>query len=313
MLDNIRTSEELAQMSFPDTSLVSEGILHEKSRLMLAGDVGLGKSYIALQLGWEASMGEPWLGIWPVRRKLKTLLIQVEVSEPLLQKRYLRLRDVMPDAPLLSLYTDEEFILEEFQFDLERVIDNEGYELVILDPLYSMHTGDENQTWSIRPTQRIIDNIRRKYGTTFIIVHHISQAGALAKGKPHIHMLRGSTGWPGWVDTVLLGTRIDRDTIKLHLLKARNREEGLPDTGFVFEWHRPGKFFKYLKEEESLSVVINAMDILGEDGVAKRSQVVAYLRQLGYSQSKAYGQINELLASGLVVEHEGNLMTKEGM
>jgi len=278
---------------------------------MLAGDAGIGKSYLAMQLGWEAAMGEPWLGIWPMVKPLRTLIIQVEVSEALFQKRYLRLRSTLPDPDMLFLKTDEEFVLEENVEALRATIDTLEVELVILDPLYLMHTGDENAIHTIRPTQRIIDQLRREFGTTFVIVHHVNKAAA--DMQPSMNMLRGSSGWSGWVDTILLATR-GADDISLHMLKARNRQESLPRTAFKLAWNEEdGKFFNFIGGgADALSLVVQAIDEVGDNHVAASSDVLSYLKDNhGWSRATSYRRLAELTTRGFIQRKGRSLLLKE--
>lgn len=311
MLEGVRTAAELERLRFPNTELVEGGVLHTRSRLMLAGDAGIGKSYMALQLGWEAAMGEPWLGVWPMVKPLRTLIIQVEVSEALFQRRYLRLKSKLPNPDMLYAKTDEEFVLVENSESLRATIDTLEIELVILDPLYLMHTGDENAIHTIRPTQRIIDQLRREYGTTFVIVHHVNKAAA--DMRPSMNMLRGSSGWAGWVDTILLATR-GADDINVHMLKARNRQEGLPKTAYKMDWNsEAGKFFRFVGGgEDALSLIVQAVDEVGDEGAANMGDVVTWLKDThGWSKSSTYRRLAELTTRGFIQKIGRKLYLKE--
>jgi len=311
-----KSAKELATAKFPDTTLVDGGVLHERSRLMIAGDAGIGKSYIGLQLSWEAANGEPWLGTWPCKRKLNTLLVQVEVSEPLFQKRYLRLKGTKANPKNWWSRTDEEFVLEENYDRLRETIDSLEIELCILDPLYLMHTGDENAVHTIRPTQRIIDRIRRDFNCTFVILHHTNKSAGVPDSRPSMNMLRGSSGWAGWVDTVLLATKGSGESINLHMLKARNRQEALPTAAYSYSWNDgQGPFLlpQGTTETASLSVVIQAIEETCDDqGVSQQSDVVGWLHEsYNMSSAAAYRRINELAARGFIKKQRRLLKIQE--
>lgn len=323
MLDRIRTGAELRTMSFPDTELVEGGILHEGARLMIAGDAGIGKSYVGLQLAWEAATGEPWLGLWAVRRPLSTLLIQMEVSEPLFRKRYLRLADVCDDLDNLWMLTDETFELDQSQMALQSTIeqlalDGEPLDLVILDPLYLMHEGDENTVESIKPTLHIIDRMRRKYGTAFVILHHVNKR-AEGAGRPTMGLIRGSSGWAGWVDTIVYFQKRNDETLSTHLLKARNRESSLPDEAYVLEWNNgPGKFLhlaavetiQQSRVQRNMGLIIEAIEAVGEAGHAKQPDVVEYLvDKHGMTKASVYRYIAELVDAGFLHKQGRTLIT----
>lgn len=314
MLDRIRTGAELRTMSFPDTELVEGGILHEGARLMIAGDAGIGKSYVGLQLAWESAIGEPWLGLWTVKRPLSTLLIQMEVSEPLFRKRYLRLADVCDDPDNMWMLTDETFDLDANQSALQGTIEElalsgEPLDLVVLDPLYLMHEGDENAVTEIKPTLHIIDKIRRKYGTAFIIIHHVNKR-AEGANRPTMGLIRGSSGWAGWVDTIVYFQRRSDTTLSTHLLKARNRESSLPDEAYVLEWNEgAGKFLhlasvetiQHSRTQRNMGLIVEAIEAVGEAGHAKQPEVVGYLvDRYGMTKASVYRNIAELVEAGFL-------------
>ena len=312
ILKNVHSIEAFLKLKFPDTTLVEGGLLHEKSRLIIAGDTGLGKSYLALQVAWESALGLPWLGIWPIRRPLRTFLLQVEVAEPVFKERCRRLATGRGLPPNLDVLTMEDFSLKDGAQSLTDTIAAGHYELVVLDPLYMMHDGDENAVHTIRPTQRIVDEIRRELGTTFIFVHHVRKS--MPGERPSINMLRGSSGWPGWVDTVLLATPGQEDTLRLHLLKARNRQEALPHTAYALAWRKPGVFFEQVLEEESdpnLGEIVAAIEQVGQDGVAKANRVVGFLVAKGWGRSRAYRGIAEMVEGGFIVKDGRDLRLSE--
>ena len=319
MLKGIRTAKELANLKSENSELVADGMLHEKSRIMIAGDAGIGKSYAALQMAWEAAIGEPWLGFWKVHRPLNTLVIQLEVSEPLFRKRYLRLRHtITPDPSNLWFLSDETFqINEDTSNEVARTVSElmqgEGYiDLVVLDPLYLMHSGDENSVEEVRPTMHMIDSIRRRYNTAFMIVHHVNKRSDFYGQplKPSMSSIRGSSAWAGWVDTILYFQRESSDILQGWLLKARNRESSLPDTCYRFEWNNgPGKFLHPLaadrvpmkekdltlqQNDDSIFKAFTSLDATGK-GKVSREALARYLMERKWPKATAYRRISKLI------------------
>ena len=305
--------DKFVKLTFPDTEIVDGGILHEKSRFLLAGDTGLGKSYLSLQIAFESARGEPWLGIWPMHRALRTMLVQIEVADSVFHRRCERLavRQVIKNIPLWVV-SIEDFVLVEGINELVDLITQHKIELLILDPLYKIHEGDENAVHTVKPTQRIIDRLRRDHNICVGFNHHIRkpQIGE----RPTINLIRGSSAWAGWVDTVILATPGPNDTVRLHLVKARNREEALPRQAYVLAWQKPGKFFTPILDDTvgNVGLILQAIEELSVDGVARQSAVRDWLINQGWSRSQTYRGIAELVELGEIIKEDRDLRFPRG-
>jgi RecA-family ATPase len=119
--------------------------------------------------------------------------------------------------------------------DLEKEIKRLKPILVVLDPLDSFFSGDENSAKETKALRRQIDRLIDEYKCTFIVIHHQTKGGQGGKekggGKP---TPRGSSAWYGWADAVLhfsvakkkLGLAEPTEILTIESLKQRNGKKG---------------------------------------------------------------------------------------
>ncbi|MBU1145915.1 MAG: AAA family ATPase [Firmicutes bacterium] len=295
--------DELMKRRFPDTTLVEGGLLFEGSRLVIGGETGAGKSYLTLQLELEAAAGEPWLGLWKVRKPLNSLLIQTEITEALLAGKGSRLARWKAGAPIPEnfwLSTEESFSIVQEAPGLERMCGELDINLVAFDPLYQMHSGDENMVHTIKPAEEAFDLVKGP-NRAIILDHHFNKASSFTGGKPSVMWLRGSSAWAGWADTVmLLVGQPGAPQAKLHIVKARNRMDALPGA-IKLEWQPRGKFFRVVEEEVG-SEYAAIQEILEEHGgQIKQGDLAKELMERGYGgRTKAYAIVKEAIDIGFL-------------
>ena len=76
----VMTMPELMETRFPLRPAVIEGLLPAGTYL-LAGAPKIGKSFLVLQMAYQVSMGEPFLGFSPGRVRFCTLPWRIPVSD----------------------------------------------------------------------------------------------------------------------------------------------------------------------------------------------------------------------------------------
>ena len=129
------------------------------------------------------------------------------------------------DLPLY--YCQQPFLLDdprEVQ-ELEYHIKEIQPVAIVLDPLDSYFSGDENSAKETKSLRRTLDRIIKTYELAVIVIHHETKA----EGSP-----RGSSAWYGWADSIL---HVKKSRIKVDLpetiplitvegKKQRNGREG---------------------------------------------------------------------------------------
>jgi len=193
-------SEEIPKLPF----VLSGGLLPERGIMIITGDPGVGKSFLAIKLASEVSAGLPPLGILrPSKRRV--LFISLEMAGPGFRQRVKSL-----------LHPDSDFtIIEASGMDLDSPnslsslatdIKMHGAEVVIIDALAEALT-DETQIVPMKQLTRNLRSISLGLGTTFILVQHLrkrieSRTGGLAPVT--LSHIRGSSQLQYAIDLAVL-------------------------------------------------------------------------------------------------------------
>ena len=95
------------------------------------------------------------------------------------------------------------------------IIQESGAEVIIYDPLTSLHRVNENDNVQIRIILDNLTEINRKTGTTAIVIHHF---GKPTENSITAHRTRGASSIKDWADTLLAVTRKKHEHKTLRLL-----------------------------------------------------------------------------------------------
>lgn len=199
-------------------------------RTIIVGDTGEGKTTLAFQIVRSILDGAIFVG-YSGAGGGRGLIIDLEQGRRSV-KRALRdgglsnRQDVdlilVPDG--LSLDSDPAHLAE-----LDRVIAEGGYTIVVLDPYYKAHTADEpNSERPIVDLMRKLDSLRASYGFSLILPAHPRKEppGAGQVRKLTIHDIAGSGAVTRGAEVVLGIERVAHGYARLRYLK--DREGDLP-------------------------------------------------------------------------------------
>lgn len=189
---------------------IGGGLLDSRGKMMIAGVPKAGKSRLALNLAFSLATGRPFLG-FPTMHFPRVLFVQFEVSEFRFRLRVnsiARHWNIPPDnnIPIYSL------TLPSLRLDarggtdeLRRLVRAVEAEVVFLDPMVKIHTGQESEQSEMQQLLNTIDDLIDELGISVVLVHHMnknSEAESWAR-------IRGSSYIPAWADSLLL---IGKDT-----------------------------------------------------------------------------------------------------
>lgn len=211
-----RLDDLLSKQEPPIKQLIGSGVLIEDSKAVLYGVFKGGKTTLLQYIALCCAGGLPLFGDskrFPTL-KSKVLYIQMEIPRKAFKKR---IKDsslsqavgVQQDfftATLFWLKVDTEVGRQE----LEAAIDMLRPDIVIIDPLYKIISGSENSTQDIEAVTDQLDILIEKYHFALIVSAQARKNLIVPKlGKVDLgdQELRGSTGIPGWVDTII-GLRV---------------------------------------------------------------------------------------------------------
>lgn len=185
------------------------GLMEKRDRLILTGGEGGGKSTLLRQVGVCAAAGvHPFRGNDPDYRNLRPIrvsLFDLENSEVQIRRKMKELLGVVnrmtrgqfdPGNLRINAKTDGLDLMQrtDVRWLLERIEANQP-ELVIIGPIYKLHSGDPIEEGPARHVSRVIDMIRARYGCAVLMEAHSPYATNDGKrvGRPY-----GASLWSRW-------------------------------------------------------------------------------------------------------------------
>lgn len=293
--------ESIANAEISDNPVI-EGLLGEKESLIISGPSGIGKSlmgdYKALALGNPPTNGL-W-GLFKIPREIKTLIVQSENGFNATNRRLNKLFNACPemragaknvftfkvgdDCRLVGSLTDKDF--QKLLIDSLISIDAGN---LILDPLISYHSEDENDNAAMRRSLDCLSMVCDKANATAILFHHYNRQ----------NLTRGASSIRDWASNMLLmdfEKKVgDSVILKITHDKARNYEqqpdfylERTPDLQFL-RCEKPGK------QLEKINAVVTALVKMGGRVESQAAFKKAIMVELNCSERTARRAIDQAL------------------
>lgn len=206
---------ELEGKQIPERDWLVPSVLIRRSITLFAGDGGVGKSLMTMQLQVAAALGRDWMGI-PIGRKIPSFGFYCEDDKDELDRRFLRIcqhygttfsevgdlvrytsRVGEPDNELVTFRGKMEFskpVRTPTYDQVEEEIKDYGTELVILDTASDIFAGNENIRFQVKS---FVTSIRR--------LAIINNGGVILNSHPSKSAMQdgsgfsGSTAWNGSV------------------------------------------------------------------------------------------------------------------
>lgn len=185
-------ADDFARLPLPSVPFYIKGWLPKQGRLEIYGEDKAGKSFLAMQLARCIGSGLPFLGI--ETEAARVLYLQFELGEQILQGR---MKSTGYEYP--NVYVGTSFSLKVDRKDgreqVIRAMDDIEPQVLILDPLYKILEGDENDARDVLQAIDFLDSLINIYNCSLVIMHHPGKD--ISKGG------RGSSVLSGWHDTVV--------------------------------------------------------------------------------------------------------------
>ena len=189
---------ELMETFFPVRPAVIEGLL-PAGMYLLAGAPKIGKSFFVLQMAYQVSMGEPFLGF--SSRPGTVLYLALEDTYERLQKRLSQMTERDSQNLVLSVLADtlDEKLLEQlvdFLFEYPETV------LVIIDTLQRIRgrTPDSCSYSADYDTMAKLKSFADSRDIALLVVHHTRKEGA----EDVFNTVSGTNGLMGAVDGTLI-------------------------------------------------------------------------------------------------------------
>ena len=212
------TMPELMETRFRVRPAVIDGLLPVGTYL-LAGAPKIGKSFLVLQMAYQVSMGELFLG-FPSRQGT-VLYLALEDTYERLQKRLAQMTDQDSEHLILSVFSET---LDEGL--IERLTDfwseHTDAVLIIIDTLQRVRgrIPDNGSYAADYDTLAGLKEFSDTYGVTVLVVHHTRKEGA----EDVFNTISGTNGLMGAADGALILYK-DRRTNSDAVLEAVGRDQ----------------------------------------------------------------------------------------
>lgn len=192
----------------PPPCLVEPGLLPAQGILFVGGEPKVGKSLLVANLALSLAAGSDRLG-FPVPTQRRVLVCQFELPIPQFVSRLSTMRRAMGSAADQNLFVDTRATghllnapqgLQHFLAAAQAA----SAEIIVLDPLYSTHDQDENDTRAMAALCQSLLRLREASRAALIVVHHVRKSiGRYEIGSA----FRGSSALHAVGDSYLLLTR----------------------------------------------------------------------------------------------------------
>ena len=212
----IMTMPELMETRFRVRPAVIDGLLPAGTYL-LAGAPKIGKSFLVLQMAYQVSMGEPFLG-FPSRQGT-VLYLALEDTCERLQKRLAQMTEQDSEHLILSVFSEtlDEGLTERLSDFWSEHTDTV---LIIIDTLQRVRTPDNGSYAADYDTLARLKEFSDIYGITVLVVHHTRKEGA----EDVFNMISGTNGLMGAADGALLLHK-DKRTASDAVLEVVGRDQ----------------------------------------------------------------------------------------
>lgn len=160
-----------------------EGVLRCGHKMLLTGCSKAGKSTLLMELAVALSEGWKWLGF--KCRKTKVLYVNLEIDPASCIHRFVEIYGAMNKKFNLVAHNTRDVViwnlrghaipLDKLVPKLIRKIYNQGFGAVIIDPIYKVITGDENNASEMGQFCNQFDKLCQAAGCAAIYCHHHSK------------------------------------------------------------------------------------------------------------------------------------------
>ena len=155
------------------------GILRQGHKMLVAGPSKSGKSFSLIELCVSIAEGQKWLGFQC--KQGKVLYINLEIDPASVKHRFADIYTAMgipwTNGRNIMVWNLRGYArkLDELTPKIIRKIQNNGISAVILDPIYKVITGDENNASEMGAFCNQFDRICAAAGVSMIYCHHHSK------------------------------------------------------------------------------------------------------------------------------------------
>lgn len=168
----------------PRAPVLIDGVLRAGHKLMVAAQSKAGKTWMLLELAVSIASGEPWLG-HEIAQPGSVLYVNLEIDEPSCYDRIMRICEAMGVDPHAMADLDV-WPLRGAGMMMPGILSGlrdagKGYSLIIVDPIYKVNDGDENNAADMARFCSMLDTLAASTGAAVAFAHHFAKGSAGGK------------------------------------------------------------------------------------------------------------------------------------
>lgn len=156
-----------------------EGIVRMGHKMLISGSSKAGKSFLLMQLAIALSEGRKWLGFQCKKTKVLYINFEIDRASSLhrVAKIYEELEIIPTDEVNLEVWNlrGKAMPLNKLVPKIVRKAKNNNFGAIIIDPIYKVITGDENNASDMGAFSNLFDVICDETGASAIYCHHHSK------------------------------------------------------------------------------------------------------------------------------------------
>ena len=188
-LPQITTLKELFKEPIILPPSIIEGVLRQGHKMLISGPSKAGKSFLLMELAVCFAEGSKWFDVFQCQQ-CKVLYINLEIDGPSANQRMLNIYESMK-IPEKDRHAENIYMwhlrghaqplnkLSAQIIDRVNMLGDVG--AIIVDPIYKIMTGDENNASEMGTFCNYFDRIGTKTGCSIIFCHHHSKGAQGAK------------------------------------------------------------------------------------------------------------------------------------
>ena len=195
-------AELLSDHSTPEPCLVEPGLLPSQGILFIGGEPKVGKSLLVANLALALAAGGEHAG-FKVPSPRRVLICQFELPTPQFALRLAAMRKTIGNRADSNLFVDTRVSghLLSSTAGLNHFLNSSRSvkaEVIVIDPLYSTHDQDENDTRAMAALCQSLLRLRDASKAALIVVHHIRKSagryelGSAFRGSSALHAVGDS-------------------------------------------------------------------------------------------------------------------------
>ena len=198
---------------------------------MLGGDSGIGKTWLAIEMGLALSTGTPFLGKYHVKRKYRVMVWEEEEPRTREKRRNVQLLKGRGRARAQCEKSLTFLVGHGLKIDsregleiLRREIESFRPEFIIVGNLREIHLKDEN-SHAMAHVRDAFRTFTRDFGCAFIVIHHYRKAQE-GQSKRGSQMLAGSGIWAAWCEAWMWCTPGRTEDVMILEVGSKDASEG---------------------------------------------------------------------------------------